>query len=94
MSDATDDVSETRFWMATPTGNASESLSGSLGGQMPKRDQETDSAAKREALELVRAHYCISGVGVRQRLTHMIRAIAAASSLPGSLDCPPAQSNC
>lgn len=49
-----------------------------LAGEKPKaREQETDPAAKRETLELVRAYYGIKDRNVRQRLTSMIRTIAA-----------------
>ena len=50
-----------------------------LAGQRPKAvDRNTDPAAKRETLELVRAYYGIPDQAVRQRLTNMIRAIASA----------------
>lgn len=51
---------------------------GALQGRAPKAvDLEQDPAAKRETLELVRAYYRIPDQGVRQKLTNMIRAIAA-----------------
>jgi transcriptional regulator with XRE-family HTH domain len=50
-----------------------------LAGQKPREvDVEKDPAIKRETLELVRCYYRIPDERVRQRLTNMIRAIAAA----------------
>jgi hypothetical protein len=49
-----------------------------LQGKAPARVAlDQDPAAKRETLELVRAYYGIDDRNVRQRLTNMIRAIAA-----------------
>jgi transcriptional regulator with XRE-family HTH domain len=51
---------------------------GALQGKAPSAvELEQDPAAKRETLELVRAYYGIEDQGVRQKLTNMIRAIAA-----------------
>jgi hypothetical protein len=47
-----------------------------LAGKAPKQvDQESDPAARRETLELVRAYYGIGDVAVRKRLTNLIREI-------------------
>jgi transcriptional regulator with XRE-family HTH domain len=51
---------------------------GALQGKTPSAmDIELDPTAKRETLELVRAYYGIKDPGVRQKLTNMIRAVAA-----------------
>jgi transcriptional regulator with XRE-family HTH domain len=48
-----------------------------LAGKAPKKvDQESDPAARRETLELVRAYYGIDDIAVRKRLTNLIREIA------------------
>jgi len=51
---------------------------GALQGRTPNAvELEQDPMARRETLELVRAYYRITDQSVRQKLTNMIRAIAA-----------------
>lgn len=59
-------------------GNVAKQSPGALQGKTPSAiELEQDPAARRETLELVRAYYGIQDQGVRQKLTNMIRAIAA-----------------
>jgi transcriptional regulator with XRE-family HTH domain len=49
-----------------------------LQGKAPSKvEMDVDPAARRETLELVRAYYGIPDQQIRQRLTNMIRSIAA-----------------
>jgi transcriptional regulator with XRE-family HTH domain len=49
-----------------------------LQGKIPSKvEADIDPAARRETLELVRAYYAIKNQQVRQKLTNIIRAIAA-----------------
>jgi transcriptional regulator with XRE-family HTH domain len=57
--------------------DVSQQSPATLAGKTPKKvDQESDPAARRETLELVRAYYGIEDVAVRKRLTNLIREIA------------------
>jgi transcriptional regulator with XRE-family HTH domain len=58
---------------------------GALQGRVPKAlEIHQDPAAKRETLELVRAYYRIEDPQMRQRLTNIIRAIAASGDDSGA----------
>lgn len=46
--------------------------------KMPTLDQDRDSLAKRETLELVRAYYRIADPAVRKRLADLTKAVAKA----------------
>jgi transcriptional regulator with XRE-family HTH domain len=59
-------------------GDIAKQSPGKLQGKAPtKLELNLDPAAKRETLELVRAYYRIPDQQVRQKLTNIIRAIAA-----------------
>jgi hypothetical protein len=44
--------------------------------KLPKVDDEKDSMAKRETLEIVRAYYRITDPAVRKRLAELTKAVA------------------